>query len=417
VLAIRPGGWQPVPWAPPQPAAAPAGQSATAGEPAPAAQAAPLEMPLPSMREQLFAAAALEDDRLGAGRAYAVEHLALLPDEAVTSQLVALCAQRKSPQPVQVAACNHLGERSNGGPQVIEALRRRASFLEGNDPPPVGALARAAAQMQLKQAAPLLVTHMEDPNTPAADLAPVLETLERLEHKPAASAIERFVRLHHAEPEGSELSPALFAAVHALGALRARGSRGSLEDIARDPLTPQTMRDKAREAIAAMEAPPPSAAKSDAAKTAPEPESEIEADEVQTDPRPYSLSPDMVRDALKSVRAKLSQCLTADPTKARTGRVSMVVSGDGRVEGVFVTPTTLQACIEAALQGARFPATRLGRQRVTHVVYGPNAEQSATPDAAKNAKAGKKPARAGKTGAAGRPAKPGPAAAAAAPKP
>jgi hypothetical protein len=45
---------------------------------------------------------------------------------------------------------------------------------------------------------------------------------------------------------------------------------------------------------------------------------------------------------------------------------------------VFVTPTTLQACIEAGLQDARLPPTRVGRQRVTHTVFGPNAAKEAS---------------------------------------
>jgi hypothetical protein len=176
--------------------------------------------------------------------------------------------------------------------------------------------------------------------------------------------------MHHAEPEGSELAPALHAAMHALGALRARGSRGSLDELARDPLTAPSIRERAREAIALMDA-PPAAPKADAAP-AKAVEAEPAADEVQTDPRPYSLTADVVREALKPLRGKLVSCLAADSAKPPSGRVSMVVDAQGRVEGVFVTPTTLQACIEAGLQGARLPATRLGRQRVTHTVLGPN---------------------------------------------
>jgi hypothetical protein len=393
VLSIRPGGWVPAAAAPPAPAAQP-GAPADAAAPA-ASPATGGETP-PSMREQLYAAATLADDRIGAGRAYAVEHLARMPDDAVTTHLVAVCSDRKSPEPVQLAACSHLGERANGGDQIVEALRRRASFLEGAEPPPVGALAKAAGQMQLKQAAPLLVSHMEDPNTDAADLVPLLETLARLGHKPAAGAIERFVRMHHAEPEGSELQPALLAAMHALGTLRARGSRGSLDDLARDPLTPQPVRDRAREAIALMDA--PAAAKPDAApaRAAPAEEEAEPEEEVQTDPRPYSLTPEMVRDALKPLRGKLAGCVAADGTKPHSGRVSMVVNGEGRVEGVFVTPTTLQACIEAGLQEARLPPTRVGRQRVTHTVFGPNATKDAKASKTGTSKARRPAARPGK---------------------
>jgi hypothetical protein len=135
---------------------------------------------------------------------------------------------------------------------------------------------------------------------------------------------------------------------------------------------------------------------------------------VLTDSRPYSLTPDMVRDALKPARSRLAQCLAADPAKVRSARASMVVNGDGRVEGVFVTPTTLQACVEAAVQEARFPITRLGRQRISHVLYGPNATSAVTPDGDEPAKS-RKPTR--KEKAPARPAKRAQAAPAAAPAP
>jgi hypothetical protein len=366
VLAIRPGGW------------------------VPDAASAVLESPLPSLREQLAAAAALDDARLGAGRAYAVDQLAAIPDESVTADLVQLCAERGSPQPVQSAACGHLGERTNGGDQVVQALRRRASFLEDNPAPPVGALAVAAGAMALKPAGQLLVSHLEDPNTPSADLPALIATLEKLDHKPAIASLERFARMHHAEPEGSELTPALYASLHALGALRARGSRGSLDDISQDPLAPQLVRDKAREAIAMLDAPKVEApAKAEPQKPDPAEEAAPEQDEVETDPRPYSLGADIVREALKPVRARLSACLTTDPAKPRNARVSMVVNGTGSVEGVFVTPTTLQSCMETVLHEARFPQTRLGRQRITQTVYGLNAEEPAKPKKAKPAKPAK----------------------------
>src|SRR5262249_48890752 len=103
---------------------------------------------------------------------------------------------------------------------------------------------------------------------------------------------------------------------------------------------------------------------------------------------------DVVRKTLTPLRSKLGACLNADPTHPRAGRVSMVVHGSGTVEGVFVTPTTLQACIEPVLRDARFPATRAGRQRITHIVHGANAEKTVNPDAADDKKAKAKPAKA-----------------------
>jgi hypothetical protein len=355
-LTIRPGAW------------VPAASAETAAKPG--------EAPAGSLREQLFAAAALEDDRLTAGRGFAIEHLARNDDAAVTANLIALCSAAKSPQPLQLAACAYLSKRTSGGDSVIDAMRRHASFLENADPPPVGALAQAAAGMQLKKAGPLLVAHVEDPNTNARDLPVLFDALEKLNHRGASSAIERFVRLHHAEPEGSEAAPALYAALHAIGALRIKSARSSLQDIEGDALTPNSVRDKAREALALLDAPPAPPAPPASSKPEPKPEPAEEAqegDDTQTDPRPYALTAEMVRASLQPVQKKLSQCLAADTTRPRSARVSMVVQGEGRVEGIFVVPTTLQACIEPLVREAKFPATRLGRQRVMHVVFGPNA--------------------------------------------
>jgi hypothetical protein len=351
VLTIRPGPWVPTPVA-----------DAAAVQPT-------------ALRDQLFAAAALHDDRLGAGRAYAIEHLARMPDPIVTAHLIALCADRKSPTELQSSACASLAHRANGGDDVLSALSVRASFLEGREHPPVGALAQAAAQMQLKKAGPLLTAQMEDPSTSARDLVFVLAAIEQLGHRPAGAAIERFVRLHHAEPEGSEVGPALYAALHALGTLRVRSARPTLLDVQEDDLTPAGVRAKAREAVALLDAPAVARTESKpgAAAASPEPEVAEESEDQPADPRAYALSAEVVSAALRPQAKALSQCLATDPSKPRSARLSMVVQGEGRVEGVFVLPATLKPCIEPLVHQAQFPATRSGRQRVTHTLYGPNA--------------------------------------------
>jgi len=334
-------------------------------EPAPAIQADPAalaERPQGTLREQLVAAAALEDDRLGQGRAYAASNLSHFTDAETTAQLIALCSARKSPEPVRTAACIQLRDRTSGQDAVLAALRVRASFLEGTDVPPVGPLAQAAAKLQLKAAGPLLVSHVEDPNTPARDLVAVFESLESLNERSAAASVERFVRLHHAEPEGSELLPALASALRTLAALRAKAQRATLADIAADALTPKPTRDEAQAALAQLDAPPKPAA-------APEPPANVPSvqEEVQTDPRPYALTAQVVQKTLAPVRDRLRKCLGADATRPHAGRTSMVIDASGRVEGVFVMPATLQACVEPLLRGTQFPSTRLGRQRITHV--------------------------------------------------
>jgi hypothetical protein len=350
VLTFRPGSWLPD--------ATSTADAATAN----------MERPQGSLREQLYAAAALEDDRLGGGRAYAAANLSHFDDADATSELIMLCSDRKSPEPVRNAACVQLRDRQRGQLAVLNALRVRASFLEGTDAPPVGPLAQAAAKMQLKQAGPLLVSHIEDPNTPVPDLVALFDSLRGLGERSAAVSVERFVRLHHAEPEGSELMPALASGLHTLAALRARAQRQTLVDIAADPLTPKSTRDQAQAALAELDAPvvsPPTAAASGAPQ--PSVREPAEQDDVQTDPRPYALTPAVVTKALTPLRDKLGRCLNGDPSHPNSGRSSLVVDGNGNVEGVFVLPATLQPCVEPLLRSAKFPSTRLGRQRITHI--------------------------------------------------
>lgn len=349
VATLRPGAWLP-----------------------PAAAGDALEVLSGNLNQQLHAAANLEDDRLGFARAYAANQLARSSEPEITAQLITLCSEPQNPEPLRGAACSELRERTTGDAAVLGALRVRASFLEGTAAAPIGPLAQAAAKMQLKQAGPLLVSQMEDPNTPVRDLPAVFTALQALRERSAAPSIERFVRLHHAEPDGSDMLPALRVALETLGALRVPTQRATLLDIANDALSPRATRDAASAALAALDTPvePPKQA---------EPEPRAAADEVQSDPRSYALTADVIRKTLTPLRERLGRCLAADPSTPHSGRTSMVIDGAGNVEGVFVMPATLQPCVEPLLRAAKFPSTRLGRQRITHIFHGANAKEPARP--------------------------------------
>ena len=231
-----------------------------------------------------------------------------------------------------------------------------------------------------------------DPATQAADLAPIFRALEQLDQRNALPMLERFVRLHHAEPHGSDLSEALNAALAALGTLRARTARPTLEDVAQDELSEKAVRDKAREVLLVIDTPP--AAKGEAkdakaAKVAEAPAAPVEP-EVQTDPRPYALDAAAVQNTLKPLQYSLERCLAADAAKPPSARVAMIVAGDGAVEGLLVSPASLQACMEPLVRKAHFPETRLGRQHLSHTVYAPSEKASAP--AAAPAPAAKSPA-------------------------
>src|SRR5690606_4948557 len=194
-----------------------------------------------ALRAQLERAAALDDARLDGGRALAIRYLARFEDEGVTQALIALCAPRGVNGPARRAACDALAARQSGARFVREALRGRASFLEDTPAPPVGALARAAANMRLRNVVPLLLGHLDDPSTPADELPGLLEGRGRLGDARAASPIEGFLRLYHADATDAREAEAIGAAAAALLAL-APDRFSVVQELASDPLASEAAR-------------------------------------------------------------------------------------------------------------------------------------------------------------------------------
>jgi hypothetical protein len=317
---------------------------------------------VPTLEKQLLAAATVDDARLAMGRQYAVEQLARSPSSEVTGELVALCSADKAPESVRRSACNHLSEREKGGDAVLAILRDADRAR-----PYIGALAKAAAGLSLRAAGPLLAPHVLDPRTHAAELPQLIGALGALEHAPAAAVIDRFLRLHHAEPEGSELAPALHAAAAALGALRGKPYRNTLDRVRNDALTTAAVRKSASDALIAFDTPPAKAVARAEEKAAPVAAAAAPAPAPAPDPRPRYLSAELIEQTLKPVAAKLRSCVGSAGPMAQA-RVAMTVGGGGEVERVFVTPPDAQSCIEPLVRAQRFPATQQGRQSVAHVV-------------------------------------------------
>ena len=317
-------------------------------------------VPAGDLTAQLTAAATLDDTRLGAARAYAVAWLSRQSGLEITRILVELCVQGNAPEPVHRSACQALEERPSGHHLVVAALKAQARETASRGH--VGALALVASKLGLRGAVPAMLAHFDDLRTSTPDLVAIVEALDRLAAPQAAPTLERFVRMHHGEPDGSEVLPVVTRSIETLGGLRARRSKPLLTRLAEDGLSHESVREAASEALREISTPRPKkpAPTPAVAKAAPAPAAKPPADT-----RPERLSPGLVRAALKPASRSLRRCLNGEAAQAR---IAMVVDGAGEVEGVFVTPSELQSCIEPLVRAQTFPATKLGRQRVTHVV-------------------------------------------------
>jgi hypothetical protein len=315
------------------------------------------------LRAQLERAAGLQDARLDGGRALAIRFLARSSDEDVTQQLIALCAPRAVLGPARRAACDALAARSNGGAFVRTALRGRASFLDDTPPPPVGALARAAATMRLRNLVPELLRHLDDPATPIDELPGLFEGLGGLGVASAARSIEGFLRLYHADATDGREADALAAAARALLVL-APDRFALVQELAADPIAPESVRQRLSSALTehqAASAPPAAAAAPPPRRAAPPPP--------VADDRPERITDEMRREVLRPVEARLRRCLEprgADPHPS--ARVSLFVDGEGRPQTISVMPAALQECIEPLIRGRTFPRTRRGSEALVHVI-------------------------------------------------
>jgi hypothetical protein len=323
--------------------------------PPPPAQGEAAAAPPAPLPVQLHAAAVIDDARLSAGRVYAVQQLAKTPSAEVTAQLVELCVATKVPEAVRRAGCDQLDDRQAGGEAVLAALRTAPGGAR------TSALAQAAAHMQLKPAGALLAPQVLNLRTDPRDLPVVISALGELGHVPAAPIIDRFLRLHHAEPEGSELIPALQAATTALATLHAKAQRETLAVVAADGLSAEPLRKSAQAALAQLDEPPKPA-------HAPEAPVAAAAPAPAPDTRPRMLTGEAVDQTLRPVHSALVQCLKEAPDAPKSLRIAMVVGAAGDVESAFMLPGSVQACAEALVLPRRFPSTQIGRQNVTHVV-------------------------------------------------
>ena len=341
-------------------------------QPAGASPSGPPQGEAMPVRDQLLAAAQSTDARLVPARVMAISHLAALEEPEVTTNLIALCESERAPAPVQSASCEALAQRSSGGDQIIAALQRHAAYLEGTTSPPVGALARAAVRMEEQRAVPMLIAHLKDPATPAADLAPLLVALKELGDRGAAQPIRDFVRMYHADEPTDELIAALQAGLEALATLQGPVARETLEEIANDPLGIPPVRGRAAQLIQGLDEQQTAAEEQETqrreeAEGPAEDEEEEEAEEEPAEQLPMRINAAVVERVLAPVERQLKQCLLEAEGRPASARLILRLSGDGEIERLSITPEATAGCIEPLVRAQDFPANR--RRTSQQVVY------------------------------------------------
>ena len=320
------------------------------------------------LRQQLAAAAQDMDSRLVPVRLLAVDLLAKLEDPEATLDLLKLCEDERTTIGIRKAACNALRQRTNGNEHVLAALARHAVFLDGTSAPPVGALAKAAATQHETRATPLLIAHLNDPNTPTGSLPELVRSLGELKDPSAAAPLSHFLLLYHADAVDEYLTQALESVPATLVKLQGEGAREVLAKVANDSLGIGSVLNAARKALAQLDE------QAKATEKSPEAEQlaaqrETEAAATPEPPRaPAHITVDIVKQALLPVHDQLQACIRGAQPEAFQARVILVIE-DGQVLMVSVLPEHLQSCIEPLIRPQSFPLTQASqRETVSYTI-------------------------------------------------
>lgn len=323
-----------------------------------------LDEPAP-LSMQLVDAALNPDTRLVPARAMAVTMLAALEDDTATTALIEICQDRATPERVRKVACVALSKRTNGSEAVIAALARHANFLTETKAPPVGPLSEAALKTGDARAVPHLIAHLQDPETPIEELAPLLIALKGLADAAAAPPIADFLRLYHADADDERMQDALMVALQTLVKLQGSKAAVVLEPVANDALGQATVRAEAARLLATL-TPVVEEAKTPADGTPPKPPVVVEPPVVEEGP-PERLTLEHVKKALKPVEEKLGLCVRNDPKRPLTVRLTLVVDGNtGDVMAVQTLPESVLACVQPLVLSVPFPATKFGKRETVN---------------------------------------------------
>jgi outer membrane protein assembly factor BamB len=146
------------------------------------------------------------DARFGAVKVFAVDALGGVPGLPVSRALLKIVRTAPTAGAPPAMAQQHAGEalvaRKDRAavPLMLEALADHYDFLEDKQPRGVDYIARALGALDVKEAAPLLATHLGDHETPERALKPIVETLAKLGGADAEHALREFLLEYHADP-------------------------------------------------------------------------------------------------------------------------------------------------------------------------------------------------------------------------
>ena len=182
-------------------------------------------------------------------RKYALKLMADLPDEDVTMDLLEVLRSSYVPKAMRDQAALMLRGREGGVEFLKDALQYHADYLGEMSAPPVGAIASSLANANEKSALPLLLNHLRDHETPAADLVELTEAILVLGDVSALPDLERFLVMYHADSCLSTNIDVLVNVAEAIVKFGGEGGKAKVDEVIADPFIGSVLKQKLSEAV------------------------------------------------------------------------------------------------------------------------------------------------------------------------
>lgn len=165
-----------------------------------------------------------------------------------TKRLIELTVDARTPPDLVAVARTGLASRRNGAEYMIEALKQRYDFLEGvYEPPPVGPLADALAEMKETRAAPLLAMHLNDPANDADGVKRAALALEKLATPAELDELKTFLALYRATAHDEAMVAAVVAVAKAIVRVGGKEGRELVRAAAYDSMTVPSLQEPLRQ--------------------------------------------------------------------------------------------------------------------------------------------------------------------------
>jgi outer membrane protein assembly factor BamB len=189
--------------------------------------------------DQLAAALRLTDPELVELQRFLLNELAARPEPEATRLLLDIAGNAMTQLTLQSDAADLLALRRNGVEYMLKALGQDTT---GGAQPPVRALADALAGLDVREATPLLVKHLNDPTHSSETIAHVMKALEKLAGPADYEPVRVFFLLHRATADDPEWVEASVAAARTLLRIGGEPGKSVVQLAADDPLTVAAIR-------------------------------------------------------------------------------------------------------------------------------------------------------------------------------